>query len=129
MLDPRYHYYKKTPITSSSSSGDGNSDSNGGSGNGSSEKQDNDAAAALSTYYIPVTRSGVLPIAKPIALLDISKPGGSTVLDRVAARLQEAFPSIKLRRYTKPTFSRPASQSLLGEIGLTCGAAILALAD
>ena len=62
-----------------------------------------------------------------VALLDISKPRGNVFLDRVEARLGEL--GIEAKRFTKPTFSKPAPVDLRHEIATSCHAVIEALAD
>lgn len=62
-----------------------------------------------------------------VALLDISKPRGSILLDRFEGRLQSLGATV--RRYRKPTFSKPAPPDLRAEIAERCGAVIEALAD
>jgi hypothetical protein len=65
----------------------------------------------------------------PIALLDISKPRGDVFLDRLAERLQDRLSGVELRRYAKPTFTRPAPEDLRRKITAECGSVIEALAD
>lgn len=62
-----------------------------------------------------------------IGLLDISKPRGDVFLDRVEKRLAER--GAQVRRYVKPTFSKPAPVDLRHEIASHCDAVIEALAD
>jgi hypothetical protein len=64
---------------------------------------------------------------KTIALLDISKPRGDVFLDRLAALLVARGATV--RRYTKPTFTKPAPADLRRRIAEDCGAVIEALAD
>jgi hypothetical protein len=64
-----------------------------------------------------------------IALLDISKPRGDVLIDRLEERLRARLPSVALRRYRKPTFTRPAPEDLRREILRDCGYVIEALAD
>src|SRR2546430_16434655 len=47
-----------------------------------------------------------------VALLDISKPRGDVLMDRLAARLGEAFPQVRFARYRKPTYTKPAPDAL-----------------
>ncbi len=70
----------------------------------------------------PATLAG-----RAIALIDISKPRGDVFLDR-CAHLLEARGAI-VRRYTKPTFAKPAPPDLRRRIAQECEAAIEALAD
>lgn len=64
---------------------------------------------------------------RTVALLDISKPRGDVFLDRLEARLGERGATV--RRYTKPTFTKPAPLDLRQRIAQECDAAIEALAD
>ena len=64
---------------------------------------------------------------KRVALLDISKARGDVFLDRLAERLAEI--GVRLERFTKPAFSRPAPADLRQEIATRCDAVIEALAD
>lgn len=64
-----------------------------------------------------------------IALLDISKPRGNVLLDRLAERLAERLPGLELRRYQKPTFTRPAPDDLRRRIAQECQFVVEALAD
>ena len=63
----------------------------------------------------------------PVGLLDISKARGDVFLDRLEARLAAAGASV--RRYRKPTFTKPAPVDLRQQIAVECGAVIEALAD
>ncbi len=62
-----------------------------------------------------------------VALLDISKARGDVFLDRLAQRLAAA--GAEVRRYRKPTFTKPAPTDLRQQIAVECGAVIEALAD
>ena len=62
-----------------------------------------------------------------VGLLDISKARGDIFLDRLDARLVET--GAKVRRYQKPTFTKPAPVDLRQQIAVECGAVIEALAD
>ena len=64
-----------------------------------------------------------------VALLDISKPRGDVLIDRLEERLRERLPGVTLRRYRKPTFTKPAPEDLRREILRDCGYVIEALAD
>jgi hypothetical protein len=72
-------------------------------------------------------RSGA--VEGTIALLDISKPRGEVLIDRLEERLRERLPGVRLRRYRKPTFTKPAPEDLRREILRDCGFVIEALAD
>jgi hypothetical protein len=62
-----------------------------------------------------------------VGLLDISKARGDVFLDRLAQRLAAAGADV--RRYRKPTFTKPAPIDLRQQIAVECGAVIEALAD
>jgi hypothetical protein len=62
-----------------------------------------------------------------IGLLDIVKGRGDIFLDQLEFRLAERGASIK--RYAKPTFTKPAPIDLRHEIAETCDAVVEALAD
>jgi hypothetical protein len=62
-----------------------------------------------------------------VGLLDISKARGDVFLDRLEARLAAA--GARIRRYRKPTFTKPAPVDLRQQIAVECGAVIEALAD
>ncbi len=62
-----------------------------------------------------------------VALVDISKPRGNVFLDHLAGLL--AARGAAVRRYTKPTFAKPAPQDLRGQIAQECTLVIEALAD
>jgi len=62
-----------------------------------------------------------------VGLLDISKARGDVFLDRLETRLAAAGATI--RRYRKPTFTKPAPVDLRQQIAVECGAVIEALAD
>ncbi len=62
-----------------------------------------------------------------VGLLDISKPRGDVFLDRLEEQL--AGLGLQVRRFTKPTFSKPAPIDLRHEIGTKCDVVIEALAD
>jgi hypothetical protein len=62
-----------------------------------------------------------------VGLLDISKPRGNVFLDRIEQRLVEVGADVK--RYRKPTFTKPAPVDLRHEISVECQVVIEALAD
>ena len=81
---------------------------------------------------VPVRRSLTArpeAIAGTVALLDISKPRGNVLIDRLEARLVERLPGVTFRRYSKPTFTKPAPEDLRKKIFEECGFVIEALAD
>jgi hypothetical protein len=62
-----------------------------------------------------------------VGLLDISKARGDVFLDRLQTLLEAAGANV--RRYKKPTFTKPAPVDLRQQIAVECGAVIEALAD
>ncbi len=81
---------------------------------------------------VPVKRSLAQragQISGNVALLDLSKPRGNVLLDRLEQRLQERLPKIDINRYKKPTFAKPAPDELRREIRQNNGFVIEALAD
>ena len=62
-----------------------------------------------------------------VGLLDISKPRGDRFLDRIEQLLVDRGAAVK--RFCKPTFTKPAPVELRQEIAASCGAVLEALAD
>ena len=62
-----------------------------------------------------------------VALLDINKPRGDVLLNRLEERLHAD--GVSVRRYAKPTFTKPAPVDLRHEIAVHCEVVIEALAD
>ena len=81
---------------------------------------------------VPVQRS-LTPrpeqITGTVGLLDISKPRGNVLIDQVELRLKERLPGVEFKRYSKPTFTKPAPDALRRQIAEECGFVIEALAD
>ena len=68
-------------------------------------------------------------ISGTIALLDISKPRGNVLIDRVEELIGERLPGVETRRYRKPTASRPAPKPITRAIRKEADFVIEALAD
>ena len=68
-------------------------------------------------------------ISGTVALLDISKPRGDVLLDQLEARLRERLPEVEVRRYRKPTFTKPAPEALRRELAQEADFVIEGLAD
>jgi hypothetical protein len=68
-------------------------------------------------------------ISGVVGLLDISKPRGDILINQVELRLRERLPGVEFRRYSKPTFTKPAPEDLRRKIAEECGFVIEALAD
>ena len=62
-----------------------------------------------------------------VGLLDISKARGNVFLDRLEELLTAR--DVKVSRFAKPTFTKPAPIDLRHEISTTCDVVIEALAD
>jgi hypothetical protein len=62
-----------------------------------------------------------------VGLVDISKPRGDVFLDHLSALL--AARGAVVRRYTKPTFTKPAPADLRRQIAEECQLVVEALAD
>lgn len=62
-----------------------------------------------------------------VGLLDISKPRGDVFLNRLEERLIDVGADVK--RYRKPTFTKPAPVDLRHRISVECQVVIEALAD
>lgn len=81
--------------------------------------------------FAPLLRA---PLAKPttlagltIGLLDISKARGDVFLDHLDQLLTGE--GLTVKRYKKPTFTRPAPVELLQQIATDCDVVIEGLAD
>ena len=65
-----------------------------------------------------------------IALLDISKGGGSIFLDRIDLLLKQRYGVSEVLRFRKPTFAKPAPEAVLADIRKAQPQAVIeALAD
>lgn len=71
----------------------------------------------------PDTLTGV------VGLLDISKPRGNVLLDAIEGLLKESAPGLDVRRYKKPTFTKPCPDALRQEIREACDFVVEGLAD
>jgi len=81
---------------------------------------------------VPVARS-ITPrpaaITGNVAFLDISKPRGNVLIDRLQEILSERLPDVTFNRYAKPTFTKPAPDDLRRQIEQDNDFVIEALAD
>ena len=81
------------------------------------------------TPRVPAPRLDTLA-GKTLGLLDISKPGGNLFLDHLERLLNERFDVGQIIRVMKPTFSKPAPDSVIDHlVAASCDAVIEALAD
>lgn len=79
----------------------------------------------------PVTRERVARPAtlagRTVGLLDIAKARGDVFLDRIEEHLTAQ--GLRVERFRKPTFTKPAPIDLRHEISTRCDVVIEALAD
>ncbi len=68
-------------------------------------------------------------ISGTVGLLDISKPRGNVLLDRLEELIGERLPEVRVRRYMKPTFTKPAPDELLRKMAGEVDFVIEGLAD
>ena len=81
---------------------------------------------------VPVTRALAqrgAALTGRLALLDIIKPRGNVLLDRLETQLKARAPGIEVKRYSKPTFTKPAPAELRAEIRAANDLVVEALAD
>lgn len=64
-----------------------------------------------------------------LGLLDISKPRGDVLLDELARLLAEEVPDLTVKRFRKPTYTKPCPEALRTEIRDSCDLVIEGLAD
>ena len=80
---------------------------------------------------LPASRRGATRLTEltgmVIGLLDISKARGDVFLDRLEEKILGAGAHVK--RFRKPTFTKPAPVDLRQEIATQCDAVVEALAD
>ena len=72
-------------------------------------------------------RSGAL--TGTVGLLDIRKPRGNILLDELERQLTDTIPGLTVKRYSKPTFTKPCPDDLRREIASQVDYVIEALAD
>jgi hypothetical protein len=80
----------------------------------------------------PVTRqltarTGAL--SGTVGLLDIRKPRGNVLLDELERQLAAAAPGVTVKRFSKPTFTKPCPDDLRREIAGQVDYLVEALAD
>ena len=56
-------------------------------------------------------------ISGNVAFLDISKPRGNVLIDRLEELLGERLPGVTFNRYAKPTFTKPAPETNCADSG------------
>lgn len=80
------------------------------------------ASVARAPAARPATLDGLT-----VGVLDISKARGNVFLDRIAEQLGAR--GLQVKRYRKPTFTRPAPTALRQQIAAECQLVIEGLAD
>ncbi len=68
-------------------------------------------------------------ISGVIGLLDIRKPRGNVLLNELETLLAQRFPNSQIKRYEKPTFTKPCPTDLRLKIASECNFLVEALAD
>ena len=64
-----------------------------------------------------------------VGLLDIRKPRGNVLLDELQGLLSARYPAVEIRRYEKPTFTKPAPNEVRMKVKAECDFLVEALAD
>jgi len=81
---------------------------------------------------VPVSRQ-ITPrsgqISGVVGLMDIRKPRGNILLDELESLLSSRMPDIEVRRYAKPTFTKPCPDNLRAQMKAECDFVIEGLAD
>jgi hypothetical protein len=72
-------------------------------------------------------RTGTL--SGTIGLLDIRKPRGNVLLDELERQLTAAAPGVTVKRFTKPTFTKPCPGDMRRDIAAQVDYLVEALAD
>ncbi len=68
-------------------------------------------------------------VSGTVTLLDISKPRGNVLLDRLEELFNEQLPGVEVKRYSKPTFAKPAPEELRQQIKEESDLVVEGLAD
>ena len=81
---------------------------------------------------VPVSRQ-ITPRAGTVSgvagLMDIQKPRGDILLDELERLLSDRMPDIEVRRYAKPTFTKPCPDDLRAQMMAECDFVVEGLAD
>ncbi len=81
---------------------------------------------------VPVERQ-VTPrtgsISGVVGLMDIRKPRGDVFLDALEGLMKEQLPDVQVKRFFKPTFTKPAPDDVRHAIKGECDYVVEALAD
>lgn len=81
---------------------------------------------------VPVSRQ-ITPrtgqVSGVVGLMDIRKPRGNILLDELERLMSDRMPDIEIRRFAKPTFTKPCPDDLRAEMKAECDFVVEALAD
>lgn len=81
---------------------------------------------------VPVSRQ-ITPrngqVSGVVGLMDIRKPRGNILLDELERLLSDRMPDIEVRRFAKPTFTKPCPDDLRAQMKAECDFVIEGLAD
>ena len=80
----------------------------------------------------PVTRQITArtgSLSGTVGLLDIRKPRGNVLLDELERQLKAAAPEITVKRFSKPTFTKPCPDDLRRDMAGQVDYLVEALAD
>jgi hypothetical protein len=81
---------------------------------------------------VPVSRQ-ITPrsgqVSGVVGLMDIRKPRGNILLDELENLISSRMPDIEVRRYAKPTFTKPCPDDLRAQMKAECDFVIEGLAD
>jgi len=81
---------------------------------------------------VPVSRQ-VPPrhgqVSGVVGLMDLRKPRGNILLDELERLMSDRMPDIEIRRFAKPTFTKPCPDDLRAQMKAECDFVIEALAD
>lgn len=64
-----------------------------------------------------------------VGLMDIRKPRGDILLDEIERLMSEKLPDVEIRRFAKPTFTKPCPDDLRAQMKAECDFVIEGLAD
>lgn len=64
-----------------------------------------------------------------LGLLDIRKPRGDVLLNELESLLSASLPDVEIKRFAKPTFTKPCPDDLRRTIRDECDFVVEALAD
>jgi hypothetical protein len=64
-----------------------------------------------------------------IGLLDIRKPRGNVLLDELERQIKAAVPGVNVKRFSKPTFTKPCPDDMRRQIAAEVDYLVEALAD